>query len=55
MYLSRRPISDKVSSSCPDTDFRCFNSVKERRALAIAYPQSDGAAYIRQIVKKMLR
>lgn len=32
-----------------------WRSIKERRALAVAYPQSDGALYIRQIAKKMLR
>ncbi len=31
-----------------------WRSVKERRPLVLAYPQSDGALYIRRIVKKML-
>ncbi len=31
-----------------------WRSIKDRRALVIAYPQSDGALYVRQIVKKML-
>jgi flagellar biosynthesis protein FlhG len=31
-----------------------WRSIKERRPLVLAYPQSDGALYIRQIVKKML-
>ena len=32
-----------------------WRSIKVRRPLVLAYPQSDGALYIRQIVKKMLR
>ena len=32
-----------------------WRSIKERRPLVMAYPQSDGAIYIRQIVKKMLQ
>ena len=32
-----------------------WRSIKERRPLVLAYPQSDGALYVRQIVKKMLR
>jgi flagellar biosynthesis protein FlhG len=32
-----------------------WRSIKERRPLVLAYPQSDAALYIRQIVKKMLR
>jgi len=32
-----------------------WRSIKERRPLVTAYPQSDGALYIRQIVKKMLK
>jgi flagellar biosynthesis protein FlhG len=32
-----------------------LRSIKERRPLVMAYPQSDGAIYIRQIVKKMLQ
>ena len=31
-----------------------WRSVKERRPLVLAYPQSDAALYIRRIVKKML-
>jgi len=32
-----------------------WRSIKERRPLVTAYPQSDGALYMRQIVKKMLK
>ena len=32
-----------------------WRSIKERRPLVVAYPRSDGALYIRQIAKKMLR
>ncbi len=32
-----------------------WRSIKERRPLVMAYPQSDGAIYIRQIAKKMLQ
>jgi flagellar biosynthesis protein FlhG len=35
-------------------DDMVWRSIKERRPLVVAYPQSDGAIYIRQIVKKML-
>ena len=35
-------------------DDSAWRSIKERRPLVLAYPQSDGALYIRQIVKKML-
>jgi flagellar biosynthesis protein FlhG len=31
-----------------------WRSIKERRPLVLAYPQSDGALYIRRIVKKIL-
>jgi len=31
-----------------------WRSIKDRRTLVVAYPQSDGALYVRQIVKKML-
>jgi flagellar biosynthesis protein FlhG len=31
-----------------------WRSIKERRTLVLAYPQSDGALYIRQIAKKLL-
>lgn len=36
-------------------DDSVWRSIKGRRPLVLAYPQSDGALYIRQIVKKMLR
>jgi flagellar biosynthesis protein FlhG len=36
-------------------DDHVWRSVKERRTLVLAYPQSDGALYIRQIVRKLLR
>jgi flagellar biosynthesis protein FlhG len=36
-------------------DDSVWRSIKERRPLVIAYPNSDGALYVRQIVKKMLR
>lgn len=36
-------------------DDSVWRSIKERRPVVIAYPQSDGALYVRQIVKKMLR
>ena len=36
-------------------DDSVWRSIKERRPLVLAYPHSDGALYIRQIVKKMLR
>ncbi len=32
-----------------------WRSIKDRKALVLAYPQSDGALYVRQIVKKMLQ
>ena len=32
-----------------------WRSIKERRPLVLAYPQSDAALYVRQILKKMLR
>ncbi len=32
-----------------------WRSIKERRPLVLGYPESDGALYVRQIVKKMLR
>jgi flagellar biosynthesis protein FlhG len=32
-----------------------WRSVKERQPLVLAYPKSDGAVYVRQIVRKMLR
>ena len=32
-----------------------WRSIKERRPLVLGYPRSDGALYIRQIAKKMLR
>ena len=36
-------------------DDHVWRSIKERRPVVIAYPQSDSALYVRQIVKKMLR
>ncbi len=36
-------------------DDSVWRSIKERRPLVVAYPNSDGALYVRQIVKKMLR
>ncbi len=35
-------------------DDNVWRSVKERRPLVLAYPRSDGALYIRRIVKKLL-
>jgi flagellar biosynthesis protein FlhG len=35
-------------------DDSVWRSIKERRPLVLAYPQSDGALYIRRIVKKIL-
>ena len=35
-------------------DDHVWRAVKERRTLVLAYPQSDGALYIRQIVRKIL-
>jgi flagellar biosynthesis protein FlhG len=35
-------------------DNAVWRSVKERRPLVLAYPQSDGALYIRRIAKKIL-
>ena len=32
-----------------------WRSVRERRPIVLAYPQADGALYVRQILKKMLR
>ena len=32
-----------------------WRSIKERRPLVVTYPQSDGAIYIRQIVRKMIQ